>query len=1505
VQDLRGELEHGLRSRVEAHCRIEQRCDMIETSLAKVVQAVQGGIGGGVGEDLRPYVDRGFQEAAEAQANFELRLQEIGADLTAVARLHEDLDTKVERQSLSLEATSRELKAELQGIGGQHMTSSLAQLEAALKQSMSAQREDMVAAQSKLGQLATRLAACERNGATTQEALDSVHTDLKAERRTSMASAPGDSRQADTVAALQALQEIVAELQGAHASFRSDKASLHERLQYLEAALGDSAQRQSAEAEALKRAHDEHSTQLEALLSQGQQGSLSGRMDALEALSRESGDRHSDLKESLARQIRELETMKAAQVLYSSMQERLECVEKVAGDAVERHLTELVAYRGTLSEMSSRIASVEPWGVVIDELRRELGEVAGDRASFGEHSSLVQRVELLEGGTVELAAALKREEEHFRRTKANHVAELEVITMSLEQQSGLADRITDLERAVDQAHERHADSLKGAHMKVEELSEAHGKAVSAIGALQSSHDDLKGSVARKVDLESGHSTLQERVEYLEGALGDSAQKHAQELRKESEELRSAHARHAQALEDLKAAHAHHASIPERLDYVEKALGDNADRHAEALARAHAKLEELSGGQRTAVRDLMDHREAHATAFDEIRSALVGLESERQKGHAALQEHQAALQQRVAGLEGGLRDSADGRLGEAQDLRDAQAEQAQALRVSKEQSASVVLRLEALEKTLAEAVTTTNSLVSATQERLEQMDADGVLAEARSHGPAIQELRRLQERAQAGFESERKSQESGRALLQERVGYLEERCGESIEKHARESQELREACARHARELEGMKAAHTRHELVGERVGSLRDDVNRHAEQVEAAHSKVEDLRKACMSAVSDLSSQHGELSKDRDALGSLHASLHERVEYLEGAFGDSAEHHAREQAALKSVHDKHVQALQELRAAQANHASIPERLNYLEQALGDSSDRHAEALAKAHTKMDGLHKVHGTAVETMMEAHSKVALEKAALEDRHVALEARHTSLQERLGFLEKIHGDSADRHAEELAAAHARLDAMGSEHKAALGELAGQHRSLATGKASLNAQHATMQERVAYLEKALGDSADGHARETEAQRAAHDGHRRELTALRAAHERHASLHERVDDLEKSLGAALGKHSEDLEELLQGRAASEGRHVELAERVASLVKTSDRHAKDLDGVRDAHAQHACLLAGGDAAHARHTAAVEQLASAHRALTQSAEAQDRELAQTKARLEDMRGRVSACEAHGEAIGDLKVAHSAALGELEGHRSELQARQADLHARHAATADRIDNLESVLASSADRHAREVRALHAAHVELAMDAQAHRSKTDEERAAVGEALDHLHQLHGEHADRQREELASTRREHAELASSHGSQVDQIAARLAAEQEANSVALHDLMTKERTERETSHAELRQLSSRVDRLQDAMESSGKRHAGDWSAIKADLSKLVAEESARDSWQAAVAERLSSVEYIQADELRLAHEKMDKMTGRMHAVRSAWHKVTASPLDDQLSSPQKALTLDA
>ena len=40
--------------------------------------------------------------------------------------------------------------------------------------------------------------------------------------------------------------------------------------------------------------------------------------------------------------------------------------------------------------------------------------------------------------------------------------------------------------------------------------------------------------------------------------------------------------------------AHHASLAERVDFIEKQLGDSADRHGQELKAAHAKLDQLHG-----------------------------------------------------------------------------------------------------------------------------------------------------------------------------------------------------------------------------------------------------------------------------------------------------------------------------------------------------------------------------------------------------------------------------------------------------------------------------------------------------------------------------------------------------------------------------------------------------------------------------------------------------------------------------------------------------------------------------------------------------------------------------------------------------------------------------------------------------------------------------------------------------------------------------------------------
>lgn len=66
-------------------------------------------------------------------------------------------------------------------------------------------------------------------------------------------------------------------------------------------------------------------------------------------------------------------------------------------------------------------------------------------------------------------------------------------------------------------------------------------------------------------------------------------------------LKAAHEKHANELSNLKGANAHHETLKERVDYVEKLLGDSADKHAgelQAPRDAHGKhLKELSPSRR--------------------------------------------------------------------------------------------------------------------------------------------------------------------------------------------------------------------------------------------------------------------------------------------------------------------------------------------------------------------------------------------------------------------------------------------------------------------------------------------------------------------------------------------------------------------------------------------------------------------------------------------------------------------------------------------------------------------------------------------------------------------------------------------------------------------------------------------------------------------------------------------------------------------------------------------
>merc|ERR1712110_606826 len=94
-------------------------------------------------------------------------------------------------------------------------------------------------------------------------------------------------------------------------------------------------------------------------------------------------------------------------------------------------------------------------------------------------------------------------------------------------------------------------------------------------------------------------------------------------------------------------------------------------------------------------------------------------------------------------------------------------------------------------------------------------------------------------------------------------------------------------------------------------------------------------------------------------------------------------------------------------------------------------------------------------------AHGQHAKEVEGVKGAH----AKHASLGERVDYIEKLCGDSADKHADELAA----LKAAHSKHADELAKHAKAHSGHANDKDALESFHGTLKERVDYLEGLLG----------------------------------------------------------------------------------------------------------------------------------------------------------------------------------------------------------------------------------------------------------------------------------------------------------------------------------------------------------------------------------------------------------------------------------------------------
>merc|ERR1712050_486065 len=147
----------------------------------------------------------------------------------------------------------------------------------------------------------------------------------------------------------------------------------------------------------------------------------------------------------------------------------------------------------------------------------------------------------------------------------------------------------------------------------------------------------------------------------------------------------------------------------------------------------------------------------------------------------------------------------------------------------------------------------------------------------------------------------------------------------------------------------------------------------------------------------------------------------------------------------------------------------------------------------------------------------------------------RHASVEERIKYLEKELGDSADKHAK-------ALSTLEASHKKLEGGLDALHGHVNGLGDTHEKMHATVEERVKFLEKELGDSADKHLKQIRELEALNDGHKKMGNRLDDLHghikgmsdyvssKHHFSLEERVKYIEKEMGDSAEKHARALEE---------------------------------------------------------------------------------------------------------------------------------------------------------------------------------------------------------------------------------------------------------------------------------------------------------------------------------------------------------------------------------------
>lgn len=509
------------------------------------------------------------------------------------------------------------------------------------------------------------------------------------------------------------------------------------------------------------------------------------------------------------------------------------------------------------------------------------------------------------------------------------------------------------------------------------------------------------------------TTMEARLEYLEGLLGDSADKHA--------EMEDALSKCAQT--------AHHAGLDERVQYLEGFLGESADKHANDIANHKKGWEDHKTTMETRLEFLEgllgDSSDKHAKEIEAAHGKLADL-------HAAITscakvDHHASLEQRMEYLEKFL--------GESADLHEQNAA------AHKDHKTTMEQRLEYIEAMLGDSSDKHSQELEAAKGKLGSMEDALKLCAKHDHASS----------------------------LEDRVDYLEKSSGESVDNHSMHKTTMEQrlefiegmlgdSAEKHSKELGATKMAHAAHKTATEmRLDKIENGL---ASTVATTANKVNELETSLKSSVEKrlnvIETKHvTDLIEHKSTYEVQKTIMETRISETETKHlaivseikkCSSQENHAVMDRRMASIEDKHKQSLEsslsDFKELQRNFEDKVTRteMNFVE--TSENNARRINTLEAGHMKLkNSIDEVGGM------------------LRDERSARITGFESNETRVGNLESLAQES-NRHFTDL-------EIMSGKVREMVGKVDAQ-------KSMYDGNKANTEQRLAYIEGTMVDGGMG-----------------------------------------------------------------------------------------------------------------------------------------------------------------------------------------------------------------------------------------------------------------------------------------------------------------------------------------------------------------------------------------------------------------------------------------------